>query len=143
MFGNQITYMRKITFYLFLAIVFTSCSKSDNSSNYKSEILGNYTNPEQPWSIFVSNSQSGLHTINATSDPAKFDFIFNLTFDSVQVSPDYSFVINEYGVDKKSNISYKTTGSGTFKKDGVAGRMYIIYTISPSNSKAFATFTKQ
>jgi len=70
MFVTQITYMRKITFYLFLAIVFTSCSKSDNGSNYKSEILGNYTNPEQPWSIFVSNSQSGLHTINATSDPA-------------------------------------------------------------------------
>jgi|688.fasta_scaffold529492_1 hypothetical protein len=137
--------MKKIILYFLVALTLTSCSKSDNSNsnNYKNEVLGNYTNPEQPWSIFVSNSPSGLHTINATSDPAKFDFIFNLTFDSVQVSPDYSFVINEYGVDKKSNLSYKTTGSGTFKKDGVAGRMYIIYTISPSNSKAFATFTKQ
>jgi hypothetical protein len=135
--------MKKIILYFLVGITITSCSKSDNGTNYKSEILGNYTNPELPYSIFVSNSPSGLHTINATSDPAKFDFVFNLTFDSVQVSPDYSFVINEYGVDKKSNLSYKTTGSGTFKKDGVAGRMYIIYTISPSNSKAFGTFTKQ
>ena len=95
--------MKKIILYFLVALTITSCSKSDNGTNYKSEILGNYSNPEQPWSIFVSNSPSGLHTINATSDPAKFDFILNLTFDSVQVSPDYSFVINEYGVDKKSN----------------------------------------
>lgn len=139
---NKIT-MKYITFCLLLSVTLLSCDKSDSVSNYKSEILGNYTNPEQPWSVFVSNSQSELYNLNATSDPAKFDFIFNLTFDSVKVSPDYSFVINEYGVDKKSNKNYKTTGSGTFKKDGIVGKMYIIYTISPSNSKAFATFTKQ
>lgn len=134
--------MKNYTFYILIMLALSSCSKSSNSSNNQNDIPGNYSNPELPYSIYVSKNPSGLYTLNATSDPLHFDFIYNLTFDSVNVVSDYSFTINEYGVDKKTNFNYKTIGSGTFKKDGVSGKMYIIYTISPSNSKAFGTFTK-
>ena len=134
--------MKKHTYYALIILALSSCSKSSDSSNNQNDIPGNYSNRELPYTISVSKNPSGLYTINAISDPLNFDFIFNLTFDSVNVASDYSFTINEYGVDKKSNNSYKTTGSGTFNKDGVNGRMYIFYTISPTNSKAFGTFTK-
>lgn len=114
--------MKKILFVLLQILIF-GCSKNNSSHNITNDIIGNYHSTDQTTNTTAADAIVDVSVINSnfikiSYNRAPYDTKSAFVFDSVKVSTDLTFTINQifqWPVNNgASYISGRATGTGNF-----------------------------